>query len=58
MKMKSVPLPVAIGVAVAALLLVGVMIWRSTNAAAPMATGPQNLAQEYGRPPGGSPGPR
>jgi len=56
--MKNVPLPVAIGVAVVALLLVGVMIWRSTNAAPPTATGPQNLSQEYGRPSGGPPGPR
>jgi len=56
--MKNVPLPVAIGLVVAALVLVGVVIWRSTNTAPPTATGPQNLSQEYGRPPGGAPGPR
>jgi hypothetical protein len=55
--MKNVPLPLAVALAVAALLLVGIVIWRSTNTSAPVNTGPHNLAQEYGMQRGAPPGP-
>jgi hypothetical protein len=59
--MKDIPLPWAVTVIVVVVLLAGVLIWRNTNASAPVSTGPRNLYEEYrarssGAPPGEMPG--